>query len=177
MKESKLKSSLELIVLIYTVLRKICKYFTFPFFPSQRCRLVFKSGWASSNVVGVPIKQFVFNLWLEWFVSQSTMSYFVQTCDQVITGKFLKREFPFEVAIEIWFFIQTTLWRTNETSPWISSQGCSNTKGTSETRLHIFLADRLSLYQPRGVDYAHHLGVSPHLFGTLLQPCVYVTKD
>ena len=28
----------------------------------------------------------------------------------------------------------------------------------------------LEIYQTGGVDYAPHLGVSPHLFGTLLQP-------
>ena len=35
----------------------------------------------------------------------------------------------------------------------------------------MFLADRLTLYQPEGVDYAPHLGMSSHLLGTLLQPC------
>ena len=37
------------------------------------------------------------------------------------------------------------------------------------------MADRLTLYQPGGVDYTPHLGVSPHLFGTLLQPCNVAT--
>ena len=37
--------------------------------------------------------------------------------------------------------------------------GLQHTKGRLETRLHIFLADQLTLYQPGGVDYAPHLGV------------------
>ena len=42
---------------------------------------------------------------------------------------------------------------------------------TLDTRLYSFLADRLTLYQPGGSDYAF-LGVSPQFFGTLLQHCL-----
>ena len=37
------------------------------------------------------------------------------------------------------------------------------------THLHIFLADRLTLYQQEGADYAHNLVASPQFFGTWLQ--------
>ena len=40
-------------------------------------------------------------------------------------------------------------------------------QGTLETHLHSFLADRLTLYQPEGADYAHRLVASPKFFGSM----------
>jgi hypothetical protein len=51
-----------------------------------------------------------------------------------------------------------------------NGQGCSNIKGTLETRLHIFFADRLTLFKPGGADYALLLGASSHFFGHCYSP-------